>query len=115
MTRRSLGLFIDDGVEKEREIIRRERSLRRRAYSSDKVESLRKKSRSKERKKGTQREHANVPKHGMMQWHPGGANLSNLPHVAMTPLCVREGERENSLESARAFLNDQSDPKIQLE
>merc|ERR1719359_234891 len=21
----------------------------------------------------------------MMQWHPGGANLSNLPHVAMTP------------------------------
>jgi hypothetical protein len=55
------------------------------------------------------------PMHGMMQWHPGGANLSNLPHVAMTPLCVREGKRENSLESARAFLNDQSDPKIQLE
>merc|ERR1719359_1182355 len=21
----------------------------------------------------------------MMQWHPGAANLSNLPHVAMTP------------------------------
>ena len=28
----------------------------------------------------------NVPTQGIITWHPGGANRSNLPHVAMTPL-----------------------------
>ena len=34
------------------------------------------------------------PMQGIITWHPGCANRSNLPHVAMTPLCIKERERK---------------------